>query len=140
MFGLEPYVLGEQSVGRMGGGGMMFGLEPYVLGEQSGGRGWWGMTFGLKKGQYSQADLNQSLKMVPKALEPYVLGEQSVGRGGGGEMMFGLEPYVLGEQSVCVWGGGVEGGMTFGLEKGQCSQADLNKSLKMVPKLVNPMF
>ena len=26
----------------------------------------------------SQADLNKSLKMVPKALKPYVLGEQSV--------------------------------------------------------------
>ena len=75
-----------------------------------------GMTFGLEKGQYSQADLNKSLKMVPKA----------------------REPYVLGEQSVCVGGRG--GGMTFGLEKGQCSQADLNKSLKMVPKLVNPTF
>ena len=43
-----------------------------------GGKG--GMTFGLEKGQCSQADLNKSLKMVPKALEPYVLGEQSVGR------------------------------------------------------------
>ena len=42
------------------------------------------MMFGLEKGQCSQADLNKSLKMVPKA----------------------HEPYVLGEQSVCVWGGG----------------------------------
>ena len=35
-----------------------------------------GMTFGLEKGQCSQADLNKSLKMVPKALEPYVLGKK----------------------------------------------------------------
>ena len=50
-----------------------------------------GMTFGLEKGQCSQADLNKSLKMVPKALEPYVLGESvrgwedgAWGGGGGG--------------------------------------------------------
>lgn len=29
-------------------------------------------------------------------------------------------------------------GMTFGLEKGQCLQADLNKCLKMVPKALEP--
>ena len=29
-------------------------------------------------------------------------------------------------------------GMTFGLEKGQCSQVDLNKCLKMVPKALEP--
>ena len=43
-----------------------------LLGGGEGG----GMTIGLEKGQCSQADLNKSLKMVPKALEPYVLGEQ----------------------------------------------------------------
>ena len=35
-----------------------------------------GMTFGLEKGQCSQADLSRCLKMVPKALEPYVLGKK----------------------------------------------------------------
>ena len=37
-----------------------------------------GMTFGLEKGQCSQADLSRCLKMVPKALEPYVLGKKFV--------------------------------------------------------------
>ena len=68
------------------------------------------MTFGLEKGQCSQADLNKSFKMVPKALDPFVLGERSVGRGRGGQMMFCHEPYVLGEHAVCVCGGGGGGG------------------------------
>ena len=81
------------------------------------------MTFGLEKGQCSQADLNKSLKMVPKLLNPMFKVSSQCG-GGGGEMMFCLEPYVLCEQS----GGRGWWGMTFGLKKGQCSQADLNQS------------
>ena len=72
----------------------------------------------------SQADLNKSLKMVPKALEPYVLGESVRGWEDG------------------AWGGGGGGGMTFGLVKGQCCVHKLISTnlSRWYLKLSNPMF
>lgn len=52
-----------------------------------------GMTFGLEKGQCSQADLNKSLKMVPKALEPYVL---ELARGSMANTASGIRPITSG--------------------------------------------
>lgn len=52
-----------------------------------------GMTFGLEKGQCSQADLNKCLKMVPKALEPYVL---EMARGSMANTASGIRPITSG--------------------------------------------
>lgn len=52
-----------------------------------------GMTFGLEKGQCSQADLNKCLKMVPKALEPYVL---ELARGSMANTASGIRPITSG--------------------------------------------